>query len=113
MNILFVGDIFASPGRRIVADHLQDIIEANRIDLTIANAENSAGGFQGIHAVDRRGVFGAGGGRPDFKAITSGTSAKFSITWGGSRGCCVRQIIPKGQETASSCIPRTMAPPAR
>ncbi len=45
MNILFVGDIFASPGRRIVADHLQDIIEANAIDLTIANAENSAGGF--------------------------------------------------------------------
>jgi len=45
MNILFVGDIFASPGRRIVADHLQDIIETNRIDLTIANGENSAGGF--------------------------------------------------------------------
>jgi metallophosphoesterase (TIGR00282 family) len=45
MNILFVGDIFASPGRRIVADHLQDIIETNRIDLAIANAENSAGGF--------------------------------------------------------------------
>jgi metallophosphoesterase (TIGR00282 family) len=45
MNILFVGDIFASPGRRIVADHLQDIIAANGIDLTIANAENSAGGF--------------------------------------------------------------------
>src|SRR5580704_10829166 len=45
MNILFVGDIFASPGRRIVADHLQDIIQTNRIDLTIANAENSAGGF--------------------------------------------------------------------
>jgi hypothetical protein len=45
MKILFVGDIFASPGRRIVADHLQDIIETNRIDLAIANAENSAGGF--------------------------------------------------------------------
>ncbi len=45
MNILFVGDIFASPGRRIVADHLQDIIATNRIDLTVANAENSAGGF--------------------------------------------------------------------
>jgi metallophosphoesterase (TIGR00282 family) len=28
-----------------VADHLQDIIETNRIDLAIANAENSAGGF--------------------------------------------------------------------
>ena len=45
MNILFVGDIFASPGRKIVADHLQDITATNHIDLTIANAENSAGGF--------------------------------------------------------------------
>jgi metallophosphoesterase (TIGR00282 family) len=45
MNILFIGDIFASPGRRIVADHFQDIVETNRIDLAIANAENSAGGF--------------------------------------------------------------------
>jgi metallophosphoesterase (TIGR00282 family) len=45
MNILFIGDIFASPGRRIVADHLKDIIQAQRIDLAIANAENAAGGF--------------------------------------------------------------------
>src|SRR5438132_3172077 len=45
MNILFIGDIFGAPGRRIVADHLQDIVQANRIDLTIANGENAAGGF--------------------------------------------------------------------
>jgi len=45
MNILFIGDIFASSGRRIVADHLQDIVDSNHIDLAIANAENSAGGF--------------------------------------------------------------------
>jgi metallophosphoesterase (TIGR00282 family) len=45
MNILFVGDIFASPGRRILADHLRDISETQRIDLAIANAENAAGGF--------------------------------------------------------------------
>ncbi len=45
MNILFIGDIFGSPGRRIVADHLQDIVKTNSIDLVIANAENSAGGF--------------------------------------------------------------------
>ena len=45
MNILFVGDIYASAGRRILADHLSDIIATNRIDLAIANAENSAGGF--------------------------------------------------------------------
>ena len=45
MKILFVGDIFGSPGRRIVADHVEDIIRANQIDLAIANAENAAGGF--------------------------------------------------------------------
>jgi metallophosphoesterase (TIGR00282 family) len=45
MNILFVGDIYASPGRRIVAQHLQNIISEENIKLAIANAENSAGGF--------------------------------------------------------------------
>lgn len=45
MNLLFIGDIFASSGRRIVADHVQDIVETNHIDLVVANAENAAGGF--------------------------------------------------------------------
>lgn len=45
MNILFIGDIFASGGRGIVADHLNDLITQYKIDLAIANAENSAGGF--------------------------------------------------------------------
>ena len=59
MNILFIGDIFASPGRRLVADHLQDIITTNRIDLAIANAENSAGGF-GITPSIAEELFGMG-----------------------------------------------------
>jgi hypothetical protein len=45
MNILFIGDIFAAGGRGIVADHLNKIVSENKIDLAIANAENSAGGF--------------------------------------------------------------------
>lgn len=45
MKLLFIGDIFASAGRRLVSDHLKDIVEVNGIDLAIANAENSAGGF--------------------------------------------------------------------
>ncbi|MBV9769902.1 MAG: TIGR00282 family metallophosphoesterase [Bryobacterales bacterium] len=45
MNILFIGDIFASPGRALVTRHLQDIISAEKIQLAVANAENSAGGF--------------------------------------------------------------------
>ncbi len=45
MNILFIGDIFASGGRSIVTDYLNRLITEYKIDLAIANAENSAGGF--------------------------------------------------------------------
>ncbi|MGH9668718.1 MAG: YmdB family metallophosphoesterase, partial [Terriglobales bacterium] len=45
MRILFIGDIFGSPGRKIVRDHLADIVAGQKIDLVIANAENAAGGF--------------------------------------------------------------------
>src|SRR5229473_3624532 len=45
MKILFIGDIFSSVGRHIVTDHLADIKQTQQIDLAIANAENSAGGF--------------------------------------------------------------------
>jgi Uncharacterized protein conserved in bacteria len=45
MRILFIGDIFASAGRGIVADKLHFILSTENIDLAIANAENAAGGF--------------------------------------------------------------------
>jgi 2',3'-cyclic-nucleotide 2'-phosphodiesterase len=45
MQILFIGDIFGSAGRRIVHDHLPHLVETNKVDLVIANAENAAGGF--------------------------------------------------------------------
>ncbi|HYZ82821.1 MAG TPA: TIGR00282 family metallophosphoesterase [Bryobacteraceae bacterium] len=45
MRILFIGDIFASAGRGIVADKLHFIVSTEGIDLVIANAENAAGGF--------------------------------------------------------------------
>jgi 2',3'-cyclic-nucleotide 2'-phosphodiesterase len=45
MNILFIGDIFASGGRGIVTEQLRNLIREFNIDLAIANAENSAGGF--------------------------------------------------------------------
>jgi hypothetical protein len=44
-NLLFIGDIFASVGRGLVARHLSEIVAAENIHLSIANAENSAGGF--------------------------------------------------------------------
>jgi metallophosphoesterase (TIGR00282 family) len=45
MKLLFIGDIFASGGRRMVAAHLQRLITEQKIDLAIANGENAAGGF--------------------------------------------------------------------
>jgi metallophosphoesterase (TIGR00282 family) len=45
LRILFVGDIFGSPGRSVVRDHLADIVQQKQIDVVIANGENAAGGF--------------------------------------------------------------------
>ena len=45
MNILFVGDIFGSAGRRIVREHIGHVRQAHQPDLTIINVENAAGGF--------------------------------------------------------------------
>jgi len=59
MNLLFVGDIFASAGRKLVSAHLQRIISEEHIDLAIANAENAAGGF-GITPMIAEELFGMG-----------------------------------------------------
>jgi metallophosphoesterase (TIGR00282 family) len=45
MNILFIGDIFASSGRGLVSRYLQETISSEKISLAVANGENSAGGF--------------------------------------------------------------------
>jgi hypothetical protein len=45
LNLLFVGDIFGSAGRRIVREHIGHVREAHDVDLVVMNAENAAGGF--------------------------------------------------------------------
>lgn len=45
MRVLFIGDIVGSPGREIVRDRLTDLVSNKKIDLVIANGENSASGF--------------------------------------------------------------------
>jgi len=45
LNILFIGDIFGSAGRRIVHEHIGHVCSANDVDLVVINAENAAGGF--------------------------------------------------------------------
>ena len=45
MLILMIGDIIGQPGRQAVAKLLRDLRQQYELDMIIANAENSAGGF--------------------------------------------------------------------
>ncbi len=44
MRILFIGDIVGRPGRNIIKERLSQVKREHRIDFTVANAENAAGG---------------------------------------------------------------------
>jgi metallophosphoesterase (TIGR00282 family) len=45
MNVLFIGDIVGSPGRRAVEELLNRLVDHHFIDLVVANAENASGGI--------------------------------------------------------------------
>jgi 2',3'-cyclic-nucleotide 2'-phosphodiesterase len=45
LNILFVGDVVGAPGRRALNEALTGVIDRHRVDFTIVNIENAAGGF--------------------------------------------------------------------
>ncbi len=45
IRILFIGDIFAKPGRQVVINTLPRLIDEWEINFVVANAENSAHGF--------------------------------------------------------------------
>jgi 2',3'-cyclic-nucleotide 2'-phosphodiesterase len=45
LNILFVGDVVGSPGRRALERALNSLIDRKKVDFTIVNVENAAGGF--------------------------------------------------------------------
>lgn len=59
MNILFIGDIFGSAGRKIVAEHIGHLRSTHAVDLTVINAENAAGGF-GVTPQIAEDLFGLG-----------------------------------------------------
>lgn len=45
MNILFVGDVVGNAGRRALKEALEKTIDRKKIDFTIVNIENAAGGY--------------------------------------------------------------------
>ncbi|HEV7225313.1 MAG TPA: TIGR00282 family metallophosphoesterase [Pirellulales bacterium] len=44
MRLLLIGDVVGKPGRQIICRALRGLIERERLDLVVANAENAAGG---------------------------------------------------------------------
>jgi len=45
MKVLFIGDVFGQPGRRMVKESLPRLVEEYSPDLILANVENAAAGF--------------------------------------------------------------------
>ena len=45
MNVLFIADIYGSPGRKAVRDLMPEIVSSMGIDFVVANVENAAAGF--------------------------------------------------------------------
>lgn len=58
-NVLFIGDVFGSPGRGFLARHLSSLIDRYSADFVIANGENAAGG-NGLTPEVAREIFSLG-----------------------------------------------------
>ncbi|ADU51180.1 metallophosphoesterase [Thermaerobacter marianensis DSM 12885] len=59
MRLLFIGDVVGRPGRRMLRDHLETLIEQHAIELTVVNGENAAGGW-GLTPDTAEEIFAAG-----------------------------------------------------
>ena len=59
MKILFLGDVVAKPGRKIIAEQLPALRSEWQPDVIIANGENASGGL-GIDPTTAREIFKAG-----------------------------------------------------
>ncbi|MFL6247209.1 MAG: TIGR00282 family metallophosphoesterase [Thermoanaerobaculia bacterium] len=51
VNILYIGDVVGQPGRRALHQKLETVIDRERVDFTIVNIENAAGGFGVTEAI--------------------------------------------------------------
>ncbi len=51
MRVLYIGDVVGRPGRRALHQKLEHVIDREKIDFTIVNVENAAGGFGVTEAI--------------------------------------------------------------
>jgi metallophosphoesterase (TIGR00282 family) len=45
IRLLYIGDVVGQPGRRALHHRLEQVIDRERVDFTVVNVENAAGGF--------------------------------------------------------------------
>ncbi|MDQ2085962.1 TIGR00282 family metallophosphoesterase [Herbivorax sp. ANBcel31] len=87
MNILFIGDIFGNPGRKVAKEMIRRLKKEREIDFFFANGENAAGG-SGITYVVAQELY-----RTGVQGITLGNhtwSKKEVINFISSDKCIVR-----------------------
>ncbi len=51
IKILYIGDVVGQPGRRALHQKLESVVDREKIDFTIVNIENAAGGFGVTEAI--------------------------------------------------------------
>src|SRR2546430_11343848 len=45
IRVLYIGAVVGQPGRRALHEKLEQVVDREKIDFTIVNVENAAGGF--------------------------------------------------------------------
>src|SRR5437870_8868608 len=51
IHVLYIGDVVGQPGRRALHEKLEHVVDRDKIDFTIVNIENAAGGFGVTEAI--------------------------------------------------------------
>ena len=100
MRVLFVGDVFGQPGRRVLQAHLPLI--RSRFDFVIVNVENAAGGF-GLH---REGAVAALQARRD-GVVDSIDGARIVVERAGGRSIAQTILDVAEVEKASMIVMTT------
>lgn len=59
MRVLILGDVVGKPGRRAIRDLVPSLVQKERVDLVLANAENAAGGM-GVDVKSAEELFAGG-----------------------------------------------------
>src|SRR5712691_4892062 len=51
IRVMYIGDVVGQPGRRALHEKLEHVVDREKIDFTIVNIENAAGGFGVTEAI--------------------------------------------------------------